>query len=61
MNQLHMYNLDMILNKIILLMDCFYLDMEYDVQLNQVDEDHEEVNELINYQFHLTKKICFFY
>jgi hemerythrin len=37
-------------------MDYFYLDMEYDVQLNQVDEDHEEVNELINYQFHLTKK-----
>jgi len=47
-----MYNLDMILNEINLLMDCFYLDMEYDVQLNQLDEDHEEVNELINYQFH---------
>jgi len=53
MNQFHTYNLDMILNEITLLMDLFYLDMEYDVQLYQVDEDHEEVNELINYQFHL--------
>jgi len=55
MNQFHMYNLDMIPNEINLLMDLFYLDMEYDVQLYQVDEDHEEVNELINYRFHLTK------
>jgi hypothetical protein len=52
MNQVHTYNLDMILNEITLSMDLFYLDMEYDVQLYQVDEDHEEVNEWINYQFH---------
>jgi hypothetical protein len=45
----------MIRNEIILLMDLFYLDMEYDVLLIQLDEDHEEVNELINSQFHLTK------
>ncbi len=55
MNQVHTYNLDMILNEITLSMDLFYLDMEYDVQLYQVDEDHEEVNEWINYRFHLTK------
>jgi hypothetical protein len=37
----------------------FYLDMVYDVQLNQVDEDHEEVNELKNYQVHLTKNLFY--
>jgi hypothetical protein len=55
MNQFHTYNLDMIRNEIILLMDCFYLDMEYDVQYYQLDEDHEEVNESRNYQVHSTK------
>ena len=38
-------------------MDLIYLDMEYDVQLYRVDEDHEEEHELKNYQVHLTKYI----
>ena len=52
MNPFHRYNLDMKQDERDWLMDWFYLDMEYDVQLNQVDEDREEVNEWINYRFH---------
>ncbi len=42
-------------------MDLFYLDMEYDVLLILLDEDHEEVNELINCQFHLTNNFTFLF
>ena len=35
-------------------MDYYCSDMEYDVQLNQLDEDHEEEDESIDYQFHWT-------